>query len=107
MEREVATAESGSLDEERRNMGDGETNEGAYSEPGHRARLLSNYNYDLVQELGELLTGVWRIDEYLKDAGGQCDTCGKIWQDVRKQKEFLVEKIRQEITNHAKDGRFI
>ena len=50
---------------------------------------------------------MWRVDSYLKDAGGQCDNCGRIWQDVRKQKELLIEKIRQEITNHAKDGRFV
>jgi hypothetical protein len=80
---------------------------GAYSEEGHRGRMLSNHNYDLIQELGELLTGLWRTDDYLRDAGGQCDDCGKIWQDVRKQKELLIEKLRQEITNHAKDGRFI
>ena len=87
--------------------GAGTVAEGAFSEPGHRARLLENYNYDLVQELGELLQGVWRIDEYLKDAGGKCDDCGKIWQDVRKQKEYLIEKVRQELVNHAKNGRFI
>jgi hypothetical protein len=81
--------------------------EGAYSEEGHRGRMLSNHNYDLVQELGELLTGLWRIDDYLRDAGGNCDECGRIWQDVRKQKEFLIEKVRQEIVNHAKNGRFI
>ncbi|MBI2912452.1 MAG: hypothetical protein HYY03_00865 [Chloroflexi bacterium] len=77
-----------------------------FTEPGHRARLLQNYNYDLVEELSELLSGVWRIDAYLRDAGGLCDECGRVWQDVRKQKAFLIEKIRQEIVNHAKDGRF-
>jgi hypothetical protein len=80
---------------------------GAYSEPGHQARLLSNYNYNLMEELSELLQGAWRIDRYLKDAGGHCDECGKIWQDVQKQKELLIEKIRQEIVRHAKDGRFV
>ena len=30
--------------------------------------------------------------------------CGKIWQDVRKHKELLIEKIRHEITNHVKGG---
>jgi hypothetical protein len=79
----------------------------AFAEPGHRARLIENHNYDLVEELGQLLKGVWRMDEYLKDAGGKCDACGKIWQDVRKQNEFLVEKIRQEIVNHAKAGTFV
>ena len=38
---------------------------------------------------------MWRVDSYLKDAGGQCDNCGRIWQDVRKQKELLIEKNRQ------------
>lgn len=80
---------------------------GAFSEPGHRARLISNFNYNLVQELSELLSGAWRIDAYLKDAAGHCEECARIWQDVRKQKEFLIEKIRQEIAIHAKDGRFI
>ncbi len=78
-----------------------------FTEPGHRARLLSNSNYDLITELSELLTGVWRLDEYLKDAGDDgCDACGKLWQDIRKQKEILVEKLRQEIVNHAKSGTF-
>jgi hypothetical protein len=79
----------------------------AFAEPGRRARLLVNYNYDLAAELTQLLKGVWRMDQYSKDAGGKCDGCGKIWQDVRKQNELLIEKIRQEIVNHAKDGRFV
>jgi hypothetical protein len=78
-----------------------------YTEPGHRGRTLSNHNYDLVQELSELLTGLWRVDRYLQDVGDQCNDCGKMWQDVRKQKELLIEKIRQEVVNHAKQGRFI
>lgn len=82
-----------------------EESAGAYEEK--RARLIENYNYDLVQELAQLLKGVWRIDEYLKDAGGRCDSCGNIWIDVRKQNELLIEKVRQEIVNHAKDGRFV
>jgi hypothetical protein len=82
-----------------------EESAGAYGDK--RARLIENYNYDLVQELAQLLKGVWRIDEYLKDAGGRCDACGSIWNDVRKQNELLIEKIRQEIVNHAKDGRFV
>jgi hypothetical protein len=97
--------EQTTITEERR--GSEEPAQGAYSEPGHRGRMLSNHNYNLVQELGELLTGLWRIDAYLKDSGGQCDQCGMIWQDVRKQKELLIEKVRQEITNHAKEGRFL
>jgi hypothetical protein len=79
----------------------------AFSEEGHRARLIENFNYDLIEELSELLQSVWRVDAYLKDAGGKCDDCGRIWQDVRKQKELLIEKIRQEIVHHAKDGRFV
>lgn len=79
----------------------------AVSEPGHRARLLENHNYDLAEELAQLLKGVWRMDQYSKDASGKCDDCGKIWQDVRKQNELLIEKIRQEIVNHAKGGRFV
>lgn len=78
---------------------------GAYGDK--RARLIEDYNYDLVQELTQLLKGVWRIDEYLKDSGGRCDDCGKIWNDVRKQNELLIEKLRQEIVNHAKNGTFV
>lgn len=85
----------------------GRQGDAAFREDSHSARLLENYNYDLVAELGQLLKGVWRTDEYLKDAGGKCDRCGAIWQDVRKQKELLIEKIRQEIANHVKSGQFI
>ena len=81
--------------------------QGAHGEAGHQGRLLDNYNYDLMQELTQLLKGVWRIDQYLKDAGGKCDSCGVIWQDLRKQQELIIEKLRQEIVNHAKSGQFI
>lgn len=107
----VAERENGNIDAPQNQpeggSGGGTRGEGAFSEPGHRARLVENYNYDLMQELTELLQGVWRIDTYLKDAGGKCDDCGKIWQDVRKQKEYLIEKLRQEIVNHAKNGQFV
>jgi hypothetical protein len=33
---------------------------------------------------------------YLED-----DDSGKIWQDVRKQKEYLIEKLREELANHT------
>jgi hypothetical protein len=79
---------------------------GAYG-PGARARAMENYNYNLIEELTQLLKGVWRTDEYLKDSGGRCDECGKIWTDLRKQNELLIEKLRQEIVRHAKDGRFV
>ena len=41
----------------------GTTTRPEFSEPGHRARLLSNNSYNLVQELGEVLQGAWRIDQ--------------------------------------------
>jgi hypothetical protein len=79
----------------------------AFQEAGHRGRMLSNNSYNLVTELSELLTGLWRVDEYLKDAGhAGCQDCGQLWQDVRKQKEILIEKIRQEVVEHAKAGTF-
>ena len=77
------------------------------SEPGHRPRLPSNNSYNLIRELSELLAGTWRIDGYLRDAGADdCQDCGKLWQDVRKQNEILIEKLRQEIVAHAKNGTF-
>jgi len=55
--------------------------------------MVRNYNYDLVTELSEMLTGLWRIDQYMKDAGeGGCQECGMLWQDIRKNKEILAEK---------------
>jgi len=78
------------------------------SEPGHRARLLSNNNYDLAAELTEILTGLWRIDQYIRDAAdGNCQECGILWQDIRKQKEILAEKLREEIARHVKSGVFV
>lgn len=85
----------------------GEGAEQPFAEPGHRARMLSNNSYNLIRELSELLAGTWRIDGYLKDAGqDDCQYCGRLWQDIRKQDEILVEKLRQEIVNHAKSGTF-
>lgn len=79
----------------------------AFQEPGHRGRMLSNNSYNLITELSELLTGLWRIDQYMKDASEPgCQDCGELWQDIRKQKEILIEKLRQEVVEHAKAGTF-
>jgi hypothetical protein len=75
-----------------------------FQEEGHRGRTLSNNSYNLAREMSELLAGIWRMGQYLKDS--DCQECGRMWQDVRKQNEILVEKIRQEIVKHAKDGTF-
>ena len=85
----------------------GEGAQQPFSEPGHRGRILSNTSYNLTRELSELLAGTWRIDQYLKDAGADdCKDCGRLWQDIRKQNEILIEKLRQEIVAHAKNGTF-
>jgi len=90
----------------RNQAGNGQQQSGPFGEPGHRARMLENYNYNLMEELTNLLQSSWRMDTYLKDAGGKCDGCGKLWQDVRKQQELLIEKVRQELVDHAKSGIF-
>jgi hypothetical protein len=101
------TSESGRQTETQRGGNIRQVNQ-PFTEPGHRGRMLSNNSYNLALELTELLKGLWRVDQYMKDAGeAGCQNCGILWQDIRKQNEILIEKLRQEVVDHAKSGNFI
>jgi len=68
---------------------------------------MKNHNYNLITELSEQLRGLWRFEQYTKDAQEQgCQECGKIWQELKNEKRRLIDRLRQEIENHVRAGRF-
>jgi hypothetical protein len=68
---------------------------------------MKNHNYNLITELSEQLRGLWRFEQYIKDAQESgCQECARIWQELRDGKMNLVERLRKEVENHVRAGGF-
>lgn len=67
--------------------------------------MLKNHNHDLVKQLSETSSSLWRIEEYLKNAKS-CEHCVKMWSDVKNRLEKVSAMIAGEISRHAKENRF-
>lgn len=68
---------------------------------------MKNHNYNLVTELSEQLRGLWRFEQYIKDAQDSgCQECARIWQELKDDKTNLVERLRKEVENHVRAGSF-
>ena len=68
---------------------------------------MKNHNYNLVTELSEQLRGLWRFEQYVKDAQDSgCQECARIWQELKSEKQSLVERLRKEVENHVRAGSF-
>ncbi|MBI2096847.1 MAG: hypothetical protein HYT40_01685 [Candidatus Sungbacteria bacterium] len=67
--------------------------------------MLKNHNHDLVKQLSEDSSSLYRYDEYIKNAKG-CDHCVNLWKKLRELDEERVKMLAEEITRHAKENRF-
>lgn len=68
---------------------------------------MKNHNYNLITELSEQLRGLWRFEQYVKDARDcGCSGCAGIWQELKNQKIDLIERLRKEVENHVRSGVF-
>lgn len=67
--------------------------------------MLKNWNHDLVKQLSETSSSLWRIEEYLKNAK-TCEHCTKMWQGVRDNLEGVSQMLVQEIGRHQRENRF-
>jgi hypothetical protein len=70
--------------------------------------MLKNPNYDLVEELQEKSKGVWRYDQYLKDAGmdPNCQHCRDLWQKLKEEDERHIQMLKDEIKMHVQNNIF-
>ncbi len=68
--------------------------------------MLKNHNHDLVHALSEKNDAVWRYEkEYLKNAAG-CDTCAKMWQEMKDDDNKHIDMLVAEIKRHSDENRF-
>lgn len=67
--------------------------------------MLKNHNHDLVHQLSETSDSIWRMEDYLKNAEG-CDYCKSIWDEMKKDYEKHVGRLKEEIVRHVNENRF-
>ena len=67
--------------------------------------MLKDHNHDLVKQLSEDSSSLYRYDEYIKNAEG-CEHCQALWQKMKEMDEEKVSMLTAEINRHAKEGRF-
>lgn len=67
--------------------------------------MLKDLNHDLVKQLSEDSSSLYRYDAYLKNAAG-CDECQALWQKLRESDEERVRLLAEEIKRHIGAGKF-
>lgn len=65
---------------------------------------LPNRERDLIHELSRRLDFLWRCDQYRANAEGDDEITG-FWEDVKRQEEKNVERLRELVCMEARDGR--
>lgn len=71
---------------------------------GHSAGC-ADHDYDLIQELGHRLEAIWHCDQHLTNAKGH-EKVEAYWNDVRKQDEENVKRLKMLIGDEIKQGCF-
>jgi hypothetical protein len=67
--------------------------------------MLKNHNHDLVKQLSEVSSSLWRMDEYLKNAEG-CESCTAMWKQVTTNLNQASDMLVKEINRHSQENRF-
>lgn len=67
--------------------------------------MLKNHNHDLVKQLSEVSSSLWRMEDYQKNSKG-CNTCEKMWSDMKDKLNEMSDNLTEEINRHSKENRF-
>jgi len=67
--------------------------------------MLKNHNHDLVKQLSETSSSLWRLKEYKKNAEG-CEYCVKLWAEAEKKLNEVSDILAEEVGRHVKEDRF-
>lgn len=65
----------------------------------------ADHDYDLLQDLGHRLNTIWHHDQHVSNAKGH-DKIQAYWEDVRKQDEENVKRLKSLIGEEIKQGCF-
>jgi hypothetical protein len=74
-------------------------------EYGKSFLMLKNHNHDLIKQLSETSSSLWRIDEYIKNSKG-CGHCEKLWKTAKDSLEEISRLMTEEIGRHYREKRF-
>ena len=68
---------------------------------------ISNHDHDLIHDLSLRLDSIWRYDQYIANAEQENATAVKeLWQDVKAQDLKMIERFKELIREHVKQGDF-
>ncbi|MDO8587451.1 MAG: hypothetical protein Q7T82_10460 [Armatimonadota bacterium] len=69
---------------------------------------MKNFNYDLIHLLSVKLQNVSRYEIYKQDArDAGCDECSEIFDQMKADDEKHIQRLRQQIEDHVRNGVFI
>lgn len=66
---------------------------------------MQNANFDLVHTLTNKADALNVYDRYVQDAQG-CPQCQDLWRQVKQDDKKHHDMLMQEISRHAKEGKF-
>jgi hypothetical protein len=64
-----------------------------------RIRMLKNATYNLMETAAVLSKGLYRYDQFHKDAG-DCQTCQQVWKMMKQHDEKQLEQLVQHLKQH-------
>ena len=67
--------------------------------------MLKDFNHDLVKQLSEDSSSLYRYDAYLKNAAG-CAECQALWRKMKETDEERVRLLTEEIKRHIGANTF-
>lgn len=72
---------------------------------GNITPMLKDHNHDLVKQLSEDSSSLYRYEAYLKNSIG-CDHCQTLWRRMQELDEEKVRLLTAEIQRHVEAGTF-
>ncbi len=69
--------------------------------------MISDLGYDILTTLQSKLEAVWAYEQYLEDCeDGGDDALRQLFEEIKRDDERHVERLRAELERMVKDGRF-
>lgn len=62
--------------------------------------MLNNHVYNLMRQLVEEHTSLWRIKNHYLNDGDGCEDCESFWKELEKDKEDHINKLKELVKKH-------
>ncbi len=67
--------------------------------------MLKDIDYDLMETITIISKSLYRYDAYMLDADKcKCESCAKLWQTFRENREKELAALLEELKNHIDSG---